>query len=360
MSKKILLRKILLRKKEKQETEPGNYLSSGSTLFNMACTGNPAGAFIPGKYYFLVGDSSSGKTFLSLTCFAEAANNPAFKNYRLIYDNSEDGALMDFEKYFGKNMASKLEPPAKDKEGPLYSTTIEDFYYHVDDAVQQGQPFIYILDSMDSLSSESESDKFQEQKEAFRKGKDSAGSYGDGKAKKNSSGLRRILYHLRETGSILIIINQTRDNISGMGFEKKTRSGGHALRFYATLEIWLAVKGKITKTIQGKTRQLGITSQVKVKKNRITGKDRTVEVNLYHSHGIDDLGTCIQYLLSEGTWKKTGSKISAPEFEFEGREADLIKLIEENNSESILIELVQDTWENIEKETQIIRKKKYE
>ncbi|KKL16215.1 hypothetical protein LCGC14_2497770, partial [marine sediment metagenome] len=44
------------------------------------------------------------------------------------------------------------------------------------------------------------------------KGKIVAGSYGDGKAKKNSAGIRQLLGPLNKSGSIIFKINQTRDN----------------------------------------------------------------------------------------------------------------------------------------------------
>ena len=247
------VKKILRKKHKRKKLTSSDFLSTGSTLLNLALTGKPSCGFVKGKYHFIVGDSISGKTFLSLTCLAEAASNPQFKKYRFIYDNAEGGALMDIEKFFGSKVAARMLPPKKRvSDGtPIYSTTIEEFYYHVDDALQKNRPFIYILDSMDSLSSKDEESKFKQHKDAFRKGKTAAGSYGDGKAKKNSAGIRQLLTPLRESESILIIINQTRDNI-GFGFEKKTRSGGHALRFYATWEIWLSVRGKISRTIQEK------------------------------------------------------------------------------------------------------------
>lgn len=346
-------------KKSSPIIQPSDHLSTGSTLLNMACTGNPFHGFSKGHYFFLVGDSISGKTFLSLTCLAEASQNPHFDHYRFIYDNGEDGALMDIEKFFGKKLAKRLEPPSEEDGEPSYSLTVEDFYFHVDDAVQEGQPFIYVLDSMDSLTSRQEGEKFEEVKEAVRKGRQVSGSYGDGKAKINSANLRRVLGGLRSTGSILLVLNQTRDNL-GFGFEKKTRSGGHALRFYACIEIWSSVHSKITKTVRGKKRQLGIYSKVQIKKNRITGRERTVTIPIYHSYGIDDIGSCIDYLVEEGYWKGKGSKIQASEFDFVGSREKLVELIEEREAEMDLRCLVGDVWRDVEKECELKRKKRYE
>jgi RecA/RadA recombinase len=336
---------------------PPALLNSGSTLLNLACSGKPAGAFPVGKYVLLVGDSSSGKTFLSLTCLAEAGINKRFAGYRFIFDAPEDGALMDMQRYFGTAVAKRLEPPKKDADGtPLYSDTIEEFYYNLDDAVEAGSPFIYILDSMDALTSKDESDKFQTQKTASRKGEDAAGSYGDGKAKKNSTGLRKILHKLRTTNSILIIINQTRDNL-GFGFEKKTRSGGRALKFYATLEIWSSIKGKLFKTVNGQKRQIGIISKIDIKKNRLTGRETSVEIPIFYSVGIDDIGSCVDYLLAEKQWpqSKTG-KITAQEFDFAGTRDKLIQQIEANDQQSILRGLVAEVWRGIEQSCNVQRK----
>jgi RecA/RadA recombinase len=244
-----------------------DYLSTGSTLLNLAISGKPGWGFLKGKYYWLVGDSVSGKTWFSLTCLAEASINSNFDNYRFIYDNNEGGALMDMQRFFGKRVAERLEAPAMDKDLPCYSSTIEEFFYHIDDALKSKQPFIYILDSMDSLSSDSEIDKFKQQKKARGTDRVVAGSYGDGKAKKNSSMLRQLLSPLAKSGSILIVISQTRSNIGfGAQFNPKTYSGGHALKFYATVEIWSSVIKPITKKIQGKNRQLGSLIKLKTKR----------------------------------------------------------------------------------------------
>lgn len=343
-------------------------LSSGSTLLNLAATNNPDYCFVAGKYHFMVGDSSSGKTALSLTSLAEASINPAFDNYRLIYDDVEGGNLFAIEKLFGKKLVDRLEPPAKDKDGPVYSSTTEEFYYNVDNAIKEGIPFIYILDSETGLSSDAEKEKFEETKQAHYKGKTTTGSYGDGKAKKNSSNLRRLMAPLRDSESILIVLSQTRSNISPMSFDTKTRSGGHALRFYASLEMWSSKKGKIKKTIKGKDRQLGIMSKVDIKKNRFTGREPTIEIPIYYSFGIDDVGSCIQYLIDEGVWVKKGAKVSAPVFGFDFKEGEapftfekLAQYIDEDDDRiTQLKEVVAETWRDIDKRCQLNRKSRYE
>jgi len=334
-------------------------------MLNLACTNKIYGAFVKGKYYFFVGDSSSGKTFLSLTCLAEAAINPNFDNYRLIHDDVEGGALMNIEKFFGKKLADRIEPPNGTKENPICSSSIEDFYDNISNAtkkaIKDNTPFIYILDSQDALTSESEISKFEENKKARSEGKAITGSYGDGKARKHSSGIRQLLSPLNKSGSILLVINQTRDNL-GFGHEKKTRSGGHALRFYACLEIWSSIYGKIHKTVRGKKRQIGIECLCKIKKNRIQGNEAPVKMPIYRTYGIDDVGSCIDYLIDEKHWGKKGSIINAKEFNIKGSKEKIARHIEKNSMEKDLQLIVGDVWNEIEEACNVgsKRKKRYE
>jgi RecA/RadA recombinase len=286
-----------------------------------------------------------------MTMLAEAANKASFDGYDFVYNGTtERGALMDIKKFFGARVKKRLKT--------VYSENIEDFYYDIDDRLNSGKPFIYVLDSMDGLDSEADQAKFREQKKAHRKGRESAGSYGDGKAKKNSQTLRKMLTRLHKTGSILIIIGQTRDNI-GFGFETRTRAGGRSLKFYATLEMWSSVYKHIKKKVFGKDREQGIISQVQVKKNRIMGRDRTVRIPIYHSFGIDDVGSCVDFLIEEGHWKKKGGRVNAKELEYVGFRDDLIKHIEQEDLERELRAVVKKVWNAIEEACSIKRKKRY-
>lgn len=361
----------LLKKSSIQELTEKDYLSTGSTLLNLAITGHPFWGFAKGHYYYLVGDTQSGKTWLSLTCLAEASINPNFDNYRFIFDNGEEGALMNIEKFFGKKVAERIEAPRIVKKVPTCSYTLEDFYFNVDDALEDGRPFIYILDSMDSLTSEQELDKFEERKKAIRKGKVPKGMMVDGKAKINSQDLRQLITPLKKSGSILIIINQTRDNLKmGYGAPLKTRSGGHAPSFYACLELWSSVGGKITKDVRiqnyvigkqtkMKKRDIGTLCKVRIKKNRMTGKDRTITIPIYHSFGIDDIGCCVDYLTDEFRWRRERSKVFAPDFKKTLTRDKLIKYIEEHNKETDLRNIVAEVWNTVEKQCEIKRKFRY-
>ena len=356
------------RSKRRDPIPDTELLKTGSTVLDLAITGRRAGGFCRGNYFWMVGDSSSGKTFLMLTCLAEASVNLHFDTHRFIYDNAEGGAMMDFERYFGRRMVDRLEPPAIDDAGmSKYSSEIEDFYFHLDDALIQaekpgGQPFIYLLDSMDSLGSRYSETKFQEAKKASRGGAVAKGDYGDGKAKINSTRIRGVVQRLRKTGSILIILSQTRDNINaGMFEEQQVSAGGHALRFYATVQLWSSVGAKIKRTVRGRAVVVGVNCRVKTKKNRFTGRERAVEFPIYYDTGIDDIGGMVDFLVYWKHWKNVGGVIDA-RADFEGvreRREDLVAWVESNNMREDLEDVVESVWNDIERSVAVERKNKY-
>jgi len=338
--------------KDKKKNPKIKGVNTGITTLNMAITGHPRIGILDGHYYLFVGDSQAGKTWVSHTILAEASINPNYDDYRLIYDDVEGGALMDMERFFGKRLVERMEVQ--------HSETLEQSYDSIDDALERGEKFILIQDSNDALDVEADIKKTNTLRKKRKEGtqEKESGTYGTAKAKLNSTRLRSFIPKLKKSGSILIIISQTRENL-GFGFETKTRAGGKALRFYATIELWLSIKGKIKKTIKGKQRGIGILSEIRIKKNRVQGKDQTCWVPIYYTAGIDDVGANVQWLVDENHWKKAKGGISAPEFDFVGSQDNLIQLIEEDERERELQKLVRDVWREIERQSEVKRKNKY-
>jgi len=348
------IRKQLMATTARAKYPPGKMLGSGSTLLNLACSGHWQGGWLPGSYVFIVGDSQSGKTFFALTCFAEACQNKAFDKYQLIYNGTEHGAKMDFTQFFGKQMAARV--------ALRNSQTIEEFYDDLDETCADDRPFLYVQDSMDGLTSAYEIEKAAEGRTARVKGRKPKGDYGDGKAKINSRNLRRIMGHLAATGSILIIINQTRDNIdAGLFDAKKTRAGGHALKFYADIEIWTSVSTAIKRTYKEKDVKIGGLIRANVKKNRLNGRERSVLVPIYYDHGFDDVGGCIDWLVEWKHWQRNkAGTIRAVEFGVELSREKLVAHVEEDALQNELSTLVATVWHAIEGAVSVKREKRYE
>ena len=354
-----------LRKLWNTVIKPEEWISSGSRLLNLACSGLPDGCFFAGGYFWFVGDSSSGKTMVSLKALAEASINKYFDDYDLIFDNVERGALMDIEEFFGPKLADRLEPPRMVGGVPKFSEKVEEVYFNLHqrlDAVEsgKGKRFIYLVDSIDATTSEYEIEKFLENEKAFRKDEEAVGDYGDGKAKIHSRWIRNMTFRLVKNKCTAIFLSQTRDNIGGERWEPDTvAAGGRALKFYAAFQLWSSLGRKLTKTVNGNDRQIGVISKIAVKKNRLTGKEWSVEVPIYWSSGVDDLGSQIDFLIDEKYWKEKDGKLTAPDFEFEGKKITLLRKIESENLESKLLDIVVKVWREIEEKCRVERKNPY-
>lgn len=335
-----------------------DFVPTGSTMFNVCMSDLHDGGYALGTMANLIGDSSSGKTFLALTCLAEAARDQRFKDYRLIYDDVEAACAFDIEYLFGKRLARRIENLGQDEENPA-SDTVQEFGDNVARAIEDGQPFIYILDSLDALTSEEEIDVAENQRKQREAGKEVKGTYGMTKAKGMSQLFRLMVRSLKKTRSLVIIISQTRDNVDPMSFKKVTRSGGRALKFYATHEIWVAVGQQQKK----KERVIGVDALIKVEKNKITGKKRDCKQSIFYDYGIDDIGACVDFLVKEGVFKggKNGAKIDAGDLlDIEpAQRAKFIELIEQNDLEDELSALVGEKWLDIEESLRLKRKPKF-
>ena len=315
-------------------------IPTASTLLNLALSDDPHGGFLLGTINNIIGDSAAGKTFLLWSVFAEAAYDKRFKDHILRYDEPESSLEFDLAKLFGDVVEERVETD-------IVSESVEGFHDNVINHADGGVPFLYGLDSMDAISTEEEIDR------DVRKG-----SYQMTKPKLIGEILRKIVQKVKNTNSAVFIISQTRDAIGVMFGDKKTRSGGKALKFFSTHEIWMAVKGHIKR----KERDVGVLVRVKVGKNKVTGKLRIVEFPIYYDYGIDDTVSCINFLIEEGRWSKkpkVGTIDTKGDFDFEGKEDGLIAYIEDNDLKEELVQVTAELWNEIEHSISTNRKPKY-
>jgi len=316
-------------------------ISSGVTLVNLACSGDPDMIAKPGWIVNLVGDSNTGKSFLARTILAD--NYYRYKDALFyVYDNRENGVHWDDSRMFGKQFAENALEPAfeyKDK-------TIEEWYQIFNKCVAKSEkekrPFLYVLDSWDAINSNSDIDYMK----AIAEGKDKK-SMGMAKAKLASKLLSDVVNKLEATGSILFIISQTRDNPDPMSYETRTRSGGRALRFYASLEVWLSGKGKLK--LDADTDPHGILVRFKQRRSRLLGHESVVEFPITYVYGIDDTQASVDYLVEMGVIKKEGHSLVCTELDIKCPTRKFSAEVEAANKKPQLNELVVATWRAKEK-----------
>jgi hypothetical protein len=261
--------------------------------------------------------------------------NSRFNGHEIYYDEPESAFGFNVNKLWGKEVDERVRLDR-------LSGSVEDFHDNVMELItpvdkKKGTvvtPFVYGLDSLDMICTEDEIDR------DIRKG-----SFGGQKPKLIGEILRKFVQDIKNTDSALIIVSQTRDNIGVSFGSKKTRSGGKALHFASTHELWLAVREHIKR----KDRDVGVCVKVKVSKNKLTGKLRTIEFPIYYDYGIDDITSCIDFLIDEKVWsEKNGILMANGEFGNEKTKRDsLIPIIEDGGKEA-LVDLVTNLWYEIE------------
>lgn len=352
----------------KEDVEPREILNEadlipcGSTLLNCACSGNPKGAFGKGKIVTIPGGSASGKTVLVFNVFAAINRLKRLKDYISIYDDAEEALEIDVEYMFSEKIAKSIQPPAIDGDGdPKFSDTIQDFENNILNWCKKDIPFVYVLDSLDALTSTAELEKAYKKALQAAKSPDEKekvkGSFHTDKAKIIGQVLRMCNGEIKKNGSILIIIQQERDKIGVTFGSKKTTSGGKAPFYYSTHQLWLTKIG----SIKDEGLDIGSNIKVQVKKNKLTGKRREIEFDIYDDYGIDNLSSCIDFLC-DNHWKKDKDKKSkwdAVEFEIIGNKREIIDYIEENNLEDELDDVVGEAWHNREESVRLDRKPRY-
>lgn len=343
------------------------WFPSGSILFNLRCSGRWYGAFKEGTFVNIIGDSDGGKTIMCLTGMAWMANMSKFDDYDLIFDDAEEGDSFDHEEMFGKKFAGRVKAPRYDEKGnPVASQSIEQLYDNLMNAVEGDKPFCYLVDSWDAIDSDKEIKKELENREHREKGHLSKvkGSFQASKQKYASMFFRHFRSRIKKKRSLVIIISQTRDNLNAMSFVKHYRAGGRALKFYCSIEAWLAGIGPLTKTVNKITYEIGIKVRAKVTKNRFTGrKTKDCDFDIYPEIGIDDIGSCIRYLIAVGHWSqpKKGATIKADDFDMRVTEKKLISWFDEKKSRQIrLYKLCGKKMKEIEDLLSLNRKRKFD
>ena len=346
---------------EKRVFTIDDLIPTGSTLLNLACSDNPFGGYRKGKIVTAPGGSSSGKTIAVLSTFADSNKLKRLKDYKFIYDDVEDALEFDMEYLFGKQVAKRIIAPQYDGKDPIFSDTIQDFKMNILRLCKEGQPFIYALDSLDALTSDEELEKEFKKLVAKAKSdealKEITGSYKTEKAKIMGETLRMIKHNLAKNDSLLITVQQERDKIGATFGKKKTTSGGNAPFFYSTHQTWY----NRIQTLKSKGRKIGSRCKVEMTKNKLTGKLRDVEFDIFYDYGIDDIGSCVDFVISEKHWSKPSAQtFDAKELGVTGSRSTIINHIEKNNLEHDLQELTGKIWNEIEESLRLERKRRYE
>ena len=349
------------RKKEDSEQatrQESVWISTGCDVFDMV-TGGGIGYGVPsGKIINIVGDKSSGKSFICTEIIASSYHKYG-KNLKWVYDDCESGFTFDTQKLYGFEIM-----PIDDKDR-FKSGTVQELYGNVrkfSDSLKQDEFGIYVVDSLDGLSSDELDDMSDKRYNAFKAGKEfNKGSYKMESAKFLSQEFFKTLSSVIHDKNILVIfVSQIRYNIDPLSFEKYSRSGGKALDFYCYAVVWLNTMAKIEK----KERAIGVVVRARTTKLKAPRPFRECTFSILFEYGIDNIGSSLDYLYDlrgkRGELIGASKAIQWNEGEEEVSRDELIDRIESEGLQNELRKRVIKKWEDIEDSIKITRKGKYE
>lgn len=347
------------------------FAHTGSTVLDQAL----GGGWALGRIINIVGDRSTGKTLLAIELCAVAFLTGLFRKIsgktkvRIVYDLAEGSMDFDLRKMY--NLArSRIEW--------RYSDTVEEYDKNVSEELEKVDAdtvLVYILDSLDSLTSDAEK-KFDAKKHKRMDGDEEIGKNGKSKKGKGTYGVdkatlmnrffRRNALTISRKEVLFIIISQTRVNIGVKFGPLKKRSCADALDFYEAQEVWLSETQKIIKKVGKKTRVVGIRLRAMVRKLKVGLPYRTADLILLFDFGLDNVGGNIDFLYDLvdgwGREKKVKRGESKKKLEWDGEmfsRERLIDFIEEGGLEKVLEREVVEEWARIEREVEHGRKRKY-
>lgn len=301
------------------------FISSGCELFDCVL----GGGYPIGRIVNIVGDKSTGKTLLAI----EACVNFAKKYPQGPIWYTEAEAAFDPE------YAEALGLPLDRISFTENCSTVEDWFEHLMDILKKipdDQEALYIIDSLDALSDRAELDREIDK-----------GSMGAAKAKKLSELFRRLVKKIQHKQLTIIVVSQIRDKIGVMFGKKTTRSGGHALDFYASQVVYLAQIKRLKKTRKKVERATGVMIRASCDKNKIGLPYRSCDFPILFGYGIDDLSANLDWLEMVGQLELVGlTKATKAAFIKNYFEKDLTP--EVRKSVKRISKKVRRHWENIE------------
>src|ERR1700688_2074025 len=227
------------------------------------------------------GAGSSGKTTLALHVLAEAQKNGGI----CAFIDAEHALDPIYARKLGVQVDDLLisQPDAGEQALEIADTL-----------VRSGAVDVLVIDSVAALVPRAELE----------------GEMGDSQpglqARLMSQALRKLTASINRSNTMVIFINQIRMKIGVIYGSPETTTGGHALKFYASVRLDIRRIG----AIKERDEVVGNQTRVKVVKNKLAPPFKQVEFDIMYGEGISKMGELIDLGVKAGVVEKSGAWFS--------------------------------------------------
>lgn len=310
---------------EDSPTDLDDFVSTGSTILDIAATDRIDGGFPVGRISEITGLEGTGKSLMAMHALANTQRRGGIA----VLIDTENAVDESFLTTIGVDISKLIYCPVDAIEDAfaIIEKLITDIRAH--DVGEEKRLVTIVLDSVAAATTK------VEQESDFEKD-----GYATTKAIVMSKSLRKITNMIGRERVCLIFTNQLREKLNSVPFgDKWTTPGGKALPFHASLRLRITSTGQLKQTVNKISHVIGIQTDVAVKKTRMAPPHRKVSFPIYFDSGIDDINSWLDHLVKYSVIKKVGGSYSYKESKFTGNEwRSLIQQSEEFRSE-ILQEL---------------------
>ena len=270
-------------------TDVTDFISTGSTILDLAIANRPNGGVAVGKITELNGLEGSGKSLIG----SHLLSSTQKKDGIAVYIDTESAVSQEFLRAIGVDTKKMLY---------VHLETVEEIFDTIETIVtkiresNKDKLVTILVDSLAAASTKVEMDA------DFDKD-----GWATAKAIIISKAMRKVTQMIARQKVALVFTNQLRQKLGVMFGDPWTTSGGKALQFHASCRLRLKAAGQIKTKVKGQEQVVGIKTKAQVVKNRMGPPLRTAEFDIYFDSGIDDFGGWLRVLKDYNMVKQGGS-----------------------------------------------------
>ena len=274
---------------EETPTDLTEWVSTGSSLLDLAISNRPNGGIPVGRITELTGLEASGKSLIGAHLLANTQKQGGLA----VYIDTENAMNEEFARAIGIDISKMLY---------IQLEAIEDIFDVIENIIlkiresDNDRLVTIVVDSVAAATTK------VEQEADFEKD-----GWATSKAIIISKAMRKVTQLIGRQRICLVFTNQLRVRLGVSFGDPYTTSGGKALGFHASCRLRLKAAGQIKAKIDGKEQVVGIKTKAQVVKNRMGPPLRTAEFQIYFDRGIDDYGSWLQVMKDYNLVKQGGS-----------------------------------------------------